>query len=107
MSSFPGRPLALAILVAATLAFVAQAQMTNQPGEQSPAARTQERQLPPLPGANSFTEEQARNRISTAGYSQVGQMKLDNQGIWRGTATKNGKEYRVALDYRGNIVEYE
>jgi len=29
----------------------------------------------------------------------------DDQGIWRGTASKNGKSVKVSLDYKGNISE--
>lgn len=85
----------------------AQAQMSNQPGYTGPTQTPEERRLPPLPGANSFTEEQARERIATAGYSEVAQLRLDEQGVWRGVAKKDGREHRVALDYRGNIVQYQ
>ncbi|MDX8538563.1 PepSY domain-containing protein [Mesorhizobium abyssinicae] len=55
----------------------------------------------PLPGANSFTEDQAKARIESAGYSNVADLAKDNQGIWRGQATaKNGQSTSVALDYQ-------
>lgn len=55
-------------------------------------------------GQNSFTEAQAKERIAEAGYADVGALKLDDQGIWRGTATKDGKSMSVGLDYQGNVV---
>ncbi|MCC6471062.1 MAG: hypothetical protein IT563_22285 [Alphaproteobacteria bacterium] len=58
----------------------------------------------PLAGANSFTEAQARDRIVNAGYSDVSGLRKDEQGIWRGTAKKNGAQASVAVDYRGNVV---
>jgi putative membrane protein len=58
----------------------------------------------PVPGANSFTEDQARSRIQDAGYSDVTKLTKDDQGIWRGQAKKDGKSTAVALDYQGNIV---
>ncbi|MCC7048330.1 MAG: hypothetical protein IT562_16570 [Alphaproteobacteria bacterium] len=58
----------------------------------------------PLAGANSFTESQARDRIVNAGYSDVSGLRKDDQGIWRGTAKKNGAQTNVAVDYRGNVV---
>jgi opacity protein-like surface antigen len=58
----------------------------------------------PVPGANSFTEGEARRRIESNGYSNVTGLKKDEQGIWRGTATKNGQSGPVALDYQGNVV---
>ncbi|MGX8008921.1 DUF4142 domain-containing protein [Mesorhizobium sp. ORM8.1] len=57
----------------------------------------------PVPGANSFTETQAMNRIQDAGYSDVSSLAKDGQGIWRGQAKKDGKSTSVALDYQGNV----
>lgn len=58
----------------------------------------------PAPGANSFTEGEARRRIESNGFQNVMDLKKDDQGIWRGKATKDGKQTPVALDYRGNVV---
>jgi hypothetical protein len=58
----------------------------------------------PVPGANSFTEGQARSRISDAGFSDVQELRLDDQGIWRGRAMRAGQQTGVALDYQGNVV---
>lgn len=58
----------------------------------------------PVAGANSFTEGQARARIEERGFAQVTDLKKDDQGVWRGTAMKDGKSVAVALDYQGNIV---
>lgn len=55
-------------------------------------------------GKNSFTEDQAKQRIADAGYTDVGALKLDDQGIWRTTASKGGKSMSVGLDYQGNVV---
>ncbi|BCG96716.1 DUF4142 domain-containing protein [Mesorhizobium sp. 131-2-1] len=59
---------------------------------------------PPLSGANSFTEDQAKDRIQDAGFSDVSKLTKDDQGIWRGQANKDGKSTTVALDYKGNVV---
>lgn len=58
----------------------------------------------PVAGANSFTEGQARARIEDKGFANVTDLKKDDQGVWRGTAMKDGKSVTVALDYQGNIV---
>jgi hypothetical protein len=58
----------------------------------------------PVPGANSFTEAEARNRIESRGYTNVTGLEKDSQSIWRGTAMKDGKPVNVALDYQGNVV---
>jgi hypothetical protein len=58
----------------------------------------------PLKGANSFTEGQARDRALARGYTDVTGLKKDDDGIWRGTATMEGKSVGVAIDFKGNVV---
>ncbi len=58
----------------------------------------------PLEGANSFTEEQARDRAMANGLTDISPLKLDDKGIWRGTATHNKDSMNVAIDYKGNVV---
>ena len=57
------------------------------------------------PGANSFTEGQARRRIEDRGYKGVGQLHKDQNSIWQAEATKDGQHVRVGVDYRGHVVE--
>jgi putative membrane protein len=57
------------------------------------------------PGANSFTEAQAKSRIESMGYQQVTNLKKDpNTSVWSGDATKEGKQVQVQLDYQGDVV---
>ncbi len=72
----------------------------DEPGSSSATTST-----PPIAGANSFTETQARERIAKSGFSEVQNLRKDDQGIWRGQAQKNGAPVNVALDYRGNVVQ--
>lgn len=58
----------------------------------------------PVPGRNSFTAGEARRRITSAGFSDVKDLKKDNQGIWRGMAMKDNATVKVSLDYQGNVV---
>ncbi|SEM71216.1 Peptidase propeptide and YPEB domain-containing protein [Bosea lupini] len=58
----------------------------------------------PLPGANSFTEGQAKSRLEANGYSNVSSLKKDDNGVWKGTATHSGAQVTVSVDYRGNIT---
>ena len=61
--------------------------------------------LGPLePGANSFTEGQARSRIEAAGFTNLGELTKDENGIWRGRAMRGGQQVEVGLDYRGNVA---
>jgi len=56
------------------------------------------------PGANSFTEGQARSRIEAAGFNTVRDLRKDGNGIWRGHAMLGGEAVEVGLDYRGNVA---
>jgi hypothetical protein len=58
----------------------------------------------PVAGKNSFTEAQAKDRLEKHGYTAVSALKQDEQSVWRGTATKDGKSVGVAVDFQGNIV---
>jgi len=59
----------------------------------------------PVAGKNSFTEEQATHRLADHGYTGVANLTKDDQGIWHGTGTKDGKHVNVSVDYQGNIAE--
>jgi hypothetical protein len=54
-------------------------------------------------GANSFTQAQAREHIAKSGFSNVSALIKDKQGVWRGTAKKDGKTIPVGLDFKGNV----
>nr|WP_069883034.1 PepSY domain-containing protein [Bosea sp. BIWAKO-01] len=58
----------------------------------------------PLPGANSFTEGQAKSRLEANGYTAVSELKKDDNGVWKGRATHDGQPVNVSVDYRGNIT---
>lgn len=55
-------------------------------------------------GANSFTQGQARKRITKAGYTDVSKLTKDANGLWQGAAMKDGASVNVALDYKGDVV---
>jgi len=56
----------------------------------------------PARGSNSFTEGEARGRLERSGFQGVGSLAKDDGGVWRGTATKDGRTVQVWLDYKGN-----
>ena len=60
----------------------------------------------PLAGANSFTEQQARDRITSRGFTGISRLSLDSQGIWHGTAVKDGQSKAVIMDYKGSVISY-
>ena len=58
----------------------------------------------PVAGANSFTEDQAKDRMEKAGFTQVTGLRKDDQGVWRASAKQGDKQVNVSLDFRGNVV---
>lgn len=107
----------LASLCAATvLAFTtgAFAQTSTEPATPAPdpaapmapdtsATKTSPSEESLEPGANSFTEAQAKDWLEEAGYTDVGGLVQSEDGIWRGHARLNGKDVNVAVDYKGTI----
>jgi hypothetical protein len=59
----------------------------------------------PTPGASSFTADQARAAIEKAGYSELGPLDQNANGLWQGQATKDGRKVNVSIDYKGAITE--
>jgi putative membrane protein len=55
------------------------------------------------PGANSFTEGQAKARFEEAGLTDIADLRKDDQGIWRARAKKDGRDVTAGLDFKGNI----
>jgi putative membrane protein len=59
----------------------------------------------PAKGANSFTMNEAKSRIERSGFSNVGGLTKDDNGVWHGNAQKGGNTTTVWLDYKGNVGE--
>jgi hypothetical protein len=102
----------LAILSALTTAAGAQSSTTqpknNSSGSSNPAVTHKPADSPQTtgavePGANSFTEAQARSRLEAQGFSTVTELRKDDQSIWRGRAQKDGKSVSVGIDYKGTV----
>ena len=103
------------LTLAAVLAFAATgavAQSQNPPANKGPqnsainSSDSSNRQATaPVAGRNSFTEGEAKSRIEKMGFSNVSNLKKDDNGVWRGRATKDGKTVDVSLDYQGNVIQ--
>ena len=72
------------------------------PAAPPPPAVTQSN--PASPGANAFTENQAKTRIEAGGYANVSALKKDEKGVWHATAMKDGKSVQVSLDIEGKVI---
>jgi hypothetical protein len=101
----------LAVLSALTTAAMAQTsatQPTNNSDSSNPAVTHKPADSPQTtgavePGANSFTEAQARSRLEAQGFGNVTELRKDDQGIWRGKAQRDGKSVSVGIDYKGTV----
>ena len=58
-----------------------------------------------VPGESSFTEPQVREHLSQAGYTGIGWLTLESDGVWRTTAIKEGDLVSLGVDRQGNIIE--
>ncbi len=92
--------IAAAALVGAVGATAQEAQSSHNPAVKDSAPHSV---TAPARGHNSFTEKQARKRLAKAGYT-VAALSKDADGVWVGTATKDGKSVTVGLDYKGNVT---
>lgn len=84
---------------------MALAQAPAQSGPNNSAINTtgQNNSSAPVAGSNSFTEGQAKSRIEDAGYSNISELKKDDNGVWRGKAMKGGTAKNVSVDFQGNV----
>src|SRR5690348_11128261 len=106
------RNLLLGGAVLALIASGAMAQNANPPATQGPqnsainsSDSSNRRVDAPVKGRNSFTEGEAKSRIEKMGFSDVSDLKKDDDGVWRGRAMKDGRTVDVSVDYQGNVVQ--
>jgi putative membrane protein len=92
------RTILLTAAVAAPLALPAMAEAPQNPAATNAAEHHK------LKG-NLFNEQQAREHLSRLGYTGISDLSKDENGTWRGTATKNGKLQQVAVDVKGNPAQ--
>lgn len=97
------RKLVITSIIASMLSVGAYAQTSTTSPAPTPAPADANA---PLPGANSFTEGQAKSRLEANGYSAISGLKKDDNGVWKGTATHGGQQVTVSVDYRGNITRH-
>ncbi len=98
-------PIALAV-AAILLAGASVAQnppVRSGPNNSAVNSKEQNNSDAPVAGRNSFTEGQAKSRIEAAGYSDVSGLQKDKDGVWRGKASKGGRQTEVSLDFQGNV----
>jgi len=104
--------IAAALMLSAPIAFTPTVFAQNaavpdaaQTGPQNPAMKGMHENNAdaPVKGANSFTRAEAKKQIEAKGYTHVARLAKDKDGVWRGTAQKDGASGPVSVDYQGNV----
>jgi hypothetical protein len=95
------------VIVATSLLAGGAAFAQNPPAKDGPnnsAVNTEQKNSnAPVAGRNSFTEGQAKSAIEKAGYGNVTDLKKDDNGVWRGKASKGGMTSDISVDFQGNV----
>jgi hypothetical protein len=92
-----------AALLAASPSLAQNPSAADRPSNSAVNSPGQNNSDKPVAGANSFTEGQAKSKIEEAGYSNVTSLKKDDNGVWRGKASKGGSMADVSVDFQGNV----
>ena len=92
-----------AALLAATAASAQTPPAQSGPGNNAVNSSGQNNSNAPVAGHNSFTEGQAKSKIEGAGFSNVTDLKKDDNGVWRAKASKGGTSSSVSVDFQGNV----
>lgn len=90
-------------LIAGTAASAQTQPAQSGPGNNAVNSTGQNNSNAPVAGRNSFTEGQAKSKIEAAGYTKVSDLKKDDNGVWRGKASKGGSSTSVSVDFEGNV----
>ena len=90
-------------MMAATAASAQNPPAQSGPGNNAVNSSGQNNSDAPVAGRNSFTEGQAKSKIEQAGYDNVSDLQKDDNGVWRGKASKGGSSMQVSVDFQGNV----
>jgi opacity protein-like surface antigen len=93
-----------AVLLASTAAMAQTPPAKSGPNNNAVNSAGQNNSNAPVGGRNSFTEGQAKSAIEKAGYTKVSDLKKDDNGVWRGKASKGGSSTGVSVDFQGNVI---
>ena len=98
-----------ALLIGAALFASTAAMAQNPPAQSGPNNNAvnssgQNNSNAPVAGRNSFTEGEAKSAIEKAGYTDVSDLKKDDNGVWRGKASKGGSSTSISVDFQGNVI---
>ena len=58
-----------------------------------------------MQGGSPQTATSARTQIEASGYTNIKELKRQNDGSWRARATKNNEEVAVSVDSTGLVTQ--
>lgn len=93
-----------AALIASSAALAQTPAAKSGPNNNAVNSAGQNNSNAPVAGRNSFTEGEAKSAIEKAGYTNVSDLKKDDNGVWRGKASKGGASSGVSVDFQGNVI---
>ena len=101
----------LGVPTAALIVLVASVAIAQIPMAQTPSSTDGKSSTPSLPPAGMpGTAQQpnsAKAQIEASGYSDVKDLKRQDDGSWRAKARKNDVEVAVSVDSTGNVTQIE
>lgn len=59
----------------------------------------------PVDPARNLTEHQVRERLAKSGYTAIGALDRDSDGVWRTTAMKGDNMMSVSVNLGGTIED--
>lgn len=107
--------LASALIIVPTMGNAQDATTPNTPSTNAPAPNanaptsatpTTHDDKTPDAGQNSFTEQQANERFSKAGYTDISNLKLNEKGVWEASAKQGSETVMLSLDAEGNVTAH-
>lgn len=84
------------LAVAIALPVIAAAQDMDQ---------TETGSIPPTVQTGTMTDDEVRAKLTAAGYTAIGNLELDSEGIWRTTAMKGDTMMSVSVAENGTIED--
>ncbi len=81
-------------LLAATTASAQNPPAQSGPNNNAVNSAGQNNSNAPVAGRNSFTEGQAKSKIEDAGYTNVTELKKDDNGVWRARPARAAQPLR-------------
>jgi hypothetical protein len=58
-----------------------------------------------IPRTDSMTEQQVRHKLESAGYTAIGMLERDSEGLWRTTAMKGDDMMSITVSRDGSIED--